>query len=127
MSNQSVATNLPRKNWRRLFDTKYNQGMSDDWRNSIAKLVQEVRFVLPVAGGVLFAFLVLTFKDLGNYQKLVPILVVYILVATWISWVHTSLVYLVASGRTAVWIVAAAAHVAWIILVACAIRHYVMI
>jgi len=62
--------------------------------DAMAHLAKDVRFCFPLVGAILTGLVLLTFKDLGTYQQLAPILVVYTLGATLFSWAQATGVYL---------------------------------
>src|SRR5208337_2846225 len=62
--------------------------------DAMAHLAKDVRFCFPLVGAILAGLVLLTFKDLGTYQQLAPILVVYTLGATLFSWAQATGVYL---------------------------------
>jgi hypothetical protein len=61
---------------------------------TLGHLAKDVRFCFPLVGSILFALTLITFEHLGAYQQLAPIFAIYTLIATAISWAHTTCVYL---------------------------------
>lgn len=63
-------------------------------KDAVSSLVRDVRFIFPLVGTILVAIVLLEFDKLGRSQELAPVLIIYTLTATLISWLHASAVYI---------------------------------